>query len=56
MGMTLSMDPDSRNAVVGNIVEQGQAFRAVRDRQTDVRKEEVCDGLLARKLPTRNRG
>ncbi|CAM9150261.1 unnamed protein product, partial [Pylaiella littoralis] len=28
MGMTLSMDPDSRNAVVGNIVEQGQAFRA----------------------------
>lgn len=30
MGMTLSMDPDSRDAVVGNIVEQGQAFRAVR--------------------------
>ncbi|CAM9990538.1 unnamed protein product [Ectocarpus fasciculatus] len=28
MGMTLSMDPDSRDAVVGKIVEQGQAFRA----------------------------
>lgn len=35
MGMTLSMDPDSRNAVVGNIVEQGQAFRAVRGTQTE---------------------
>lgn len=30
MGMTLSMDPDSRDAIVGKIVEQGQAFRAVR--------------------------
>lgn len=31
MGMTLSMDPDTRDAVVGKIVEQGQAFRAVRN-------------------------
>lgn len=30
MGMTLSMDPDTRDAVVGKIAEQGQAFRAVR--------------------------
>lgn len=30
MGMTLSMDRDTRDAVVGKIVEQGQAFRAVR--------------------------
>lgn len=30
MGMTLSMDPDTRDAIVGKIVEQGQAFRAVR--------------------------
>ena len=30
MGMTLTMAPDSRDAVVGKIVEQGQAFRAVR--------------------------
>ncbi|CAM9928083.1 unnamed protein product [Ectocarpus sp. 12 AP-2014] len=28
MGMTLSMDPDTRDAIVGKIVEQGQAFRA----------------------------
>lgn len=39
--MTLSMDPDSRNAVVGNIVEQGQAFRAVRerDKNTDIQTD-----------------
>lgn len=30
MGMTLSMNSDTRDAVVGKIVEQGQAFRAVR--------------------------
>ncbi|CAM9547224.1 unnamed protein product [Ectocarpus sp. 6 AP-2014] len=28
MGMTLSMNPDTRDAIVGKIVEQGQAFRA----------------------------
>ncbi|CAN0063588.1 unnamed protein product, partial [Ectocarpus sp. 8 AP-2014] len=28
MGMTLSMDPDTRDAIVGKIVEQGPAFRA----------------------------
>ena len=33
MGMTLSMDPDTRDAVVGKIAEQGQAFRAVRRTQ-----------------------
>lgn len=30
MGMTLSMDPDTRNAHVGKIVPHGQAYRAVR--------------------------
>lgn len=27
--MTLSMDPDSRDALVGKIVSHGQAYRAV---------------------------
>lgn len=40
MGMTLSMDPDTRNAVVGKIVEQGQAYRAVRPCTGDEKKTE----------------
>lgn len=35
--MTLTMDPGSRNALVGKIVPQGQAYRAVRcDRRFSV--------------------
>lgn len=30
--MTLSMDPGTRNALVGKLLLQGQAFRAVRER------------------------
>lgn len=32
MGMTLSMEPDSRDALVGKVVPHGQAYRAVRKR------------------------
>lgn len=38
MGMTLTMAPESRDAIVGKIVEQGQAFRAVRQTLT---KEDI---------------
>lgn len=52
MGMTLSMDPDTRDAVVGKVVEQGQAFRAVRPRgrETGVR---ACVRSRPQKASTR---
>ncbi len=45
MGMTLVMAPESRDAIVGKIVEQGQAFRAVR--HTPAREENI-DALDSR--------
>lgn len=41
MGMTLSMDPGTRNALVGKLLLQGQAFRAVRERERERKEEDV---------------